>query len=139
MCIIIWNYPLSHTVVNKKKIKEEKKNNKNIISRSVTNGKQYKHQNTLSYSSHFMVKRPVSWINFELARIFFFFFHRWEFHCQICCWIFIVLSHWITRITVRGYICRFIRTYYLDSEPTSLCVYPLMLRAKRKNNKYQFV
>ena len=65
----------------------------------------------------------------------FFFFHRWEFHCQICCWIFIVLSHWITRITVRGYICRFIRTYYLDSEPTSLCVYPLMLRAKRKKQQ----
>ena len=50
------SYPLSHTVVNKKK----KKNNKNNLSRSVTKGKQYKHQNTLSHSSHIMVKRPVS-------------------------------------------------------------------------------
>ena len=32
----------------------------NNLSRSVMNGKQYKHQNTLSYSSQFMVKRPVS-------------------------------------------------------------------------------
>ena len=47
------SYPLSHTVVNKKKRKEEKKkNNENNLSRSVTNGKQYKYQNTLSYSSH---------------------------------------------------------------------------------------
>jgi hypothetical protein len=61
-----------------------------------------------------------------------------EQYNYICC-IFIVLSHWITGVSVRGYICRFIRTYYLDSEPTSLCVYPLMLCAKRKNNKYQFV
>ena len=55
------SYPMSPTVVNKTTTKEEeKKNNKNNLSRSVTNGKQYKHQNTLSYSSHFMVKRPVS-------------------------------------------------------------------------------
>ena len=53
------SYPLSHTVVNKKKIKEkEKKNNKNNLSMSVTNGKQNKHKNT------FMVKRPVSCMNF---------------------------------------------------------------------------
>ena len=59
--VLNMSYPLSHTVVNKKKIKEkEKKNNKNNLSRSVTNGKQYKHQNTLSYSSQFMVKRHMS-------------------------------------------------------------------------------
>ena len=43
------SYPLSHTVVNKKKKKKkrkEKKNNRNKLSRSVANGKQYKHQNT---------------------------------------------------------------------------------------------
>ena len=56
------SYPLSHTVVNKKKKKKgkEKKNNRNKLSRSVVNGKQYKHQHTFSYSSHFIVKRPVS-------------------------------------------------------------------------------
>ena len=53
------SYPLSHTVVNKKKGKE-KKNNRNKLSRSVANGKQYKHQHTFSYSSQFIVKRPVS-------------------------------------------------------------------------------
>ena len=59
--VLNMSYPLSHTVVNKKKKKEEKKeNNQNNLSRSVTNGKQYKHQNTLSYSCHFMVKRPES-------------------------------------------------------------------------------
>ena len=47
-------YSLSHTVVKKKK--KEKKNNKNNLSRLVTNGKQYKHQN----SSQFMVKRHMS-------------------------------------------------------------------------------
>ena len=47
------NYPLSHTVVNKKKKKEkkEKKNNRNKLSRSVANGKHYKHQHTFSHSS----------------------------------------------------------------------------------------
>ena len=49
--VLNMSYALSHTVVNKKKIKGEKKENKNNRSRSVTNGKQYKHQNTLSYSS----------------------------------------------------------------------------------------
>jgi hypothetical protein len=63
--VLNMSYPLSHTVVNKKKIKEkEKKNNKNNLSMSVTNSKQNKHKNTLSYSSHFMVKRPVSCMNF---------------------------------------------------------------------------
>ena len=44
------SYPLSHTVVTKKKKKKrkEKKNNRNKLSRSVANGKQYKHQNILS-------------------------------------------------------------------------------------------
>ena len=59
------SYPLPHTVVNKtkkkkRKEKKRKKNNRNKLSRSVANGKQYKHQNTLSYSSQFIVKRPVS-------------------------------------------------------------------------------
>ena len=49
------SYPLSHTVVNKKKKKERRKKEQ-----SVANGKQYKHQHTLSYSSQFIVKRPVS-------------------------------------------------------------------------------
>jgi hypothetical protein len=44
------------TVVNKTK----NKINKNKLSRSVANGKQLKHQNTLSNSSQFMVKRHVS-------------------------------------------------------------------------------
>ena len=57
--VLKMSYPLSHTVVNKKKGKE-KKNNRNKLSRSVANGKQYKHQHTLSYSSQFIVKRPVS-------------------------------------------------------------------------------
>jgi hypothetical protein len=35
---------------------------------SVMNGKQYKHPNTLSYSSPFMVKRPVSWMNFSTSK-----------------------------------------------------------------------
>ena len=58
------SYSLLHTVVNKKKEKErkekKKKNNRNELSRSVENSKQYKHRNTLSYSSQFIVKRPVS-------------------------------------------------------------------------------
>ena len=56
------SYPLSHTVVNKerKKRKETKKRTIEINFRSVANGKQYKHHNTLSYSSQFIVKRPVS-------------------------------------------------------------------------------
>ena len=55
------SYPLSHTVVNKKKKKrKEKKNSINNLSRSIANGKQYKHQNTLSHSRQFIVKRPVS-------------------------------------------------------------------------------
>ena len=60
--VLKMSYPLSHTVVSKKKKKKgkEKKNNRNKLSRSVANGKQYKHQNALSYSNHFMVKRPVS-------------------------------------------------------------------------------
>ena len=58
-----------------------------------------------------------------------------EQYNYICCWIFIVLSHWITEATVRGYIYRFIRAYYFDSEPTSLCVYLLMFRAKRKKKQ----
>ena len=49
--VLKMSYPLLHTVVNKTKDK---------ISRSVANGKQLKHQNTLSNSSRFMVKRPVS-------------------------------------------------------------------------------
>ena len=59
------SYPLSHTVVNKKKKRKEKKkkNNRNKLSRSVANGKQYKHQHPLSYSSQFIVKRPVSRMN----------------------------------------------------------------------------
>jgi len=28
--------------------------------------------------------------------------------------------------------------HYLDSEPTSICSFSLMLRAKRRSNKYQF-
>ena len=60
--ILKMSYPLSHTVVNKKKKRKEKKkkNNRNKLSRSVANGKQYKHQHPLSYSSQFIVKRPVS-------------------------------------------------------------------------------
>ena len=60
--VLKMSYPLSHTVVNKKKKKKrkEKKNNRNKLSRSVANGKQYKHQHTFSYSSQFIVKRPVS-------------------------------------------------------------------------------
>ena len=61
--ILKMSYPLSHTVANKKKKKEKKrkkKNNRNKLSRSVANGKQYKHQHPLSYSSQFIVKRPVS-------------------------------------------------------------------------------
>ena len=59
--VLKMSYPLSHTVVNKKKQeKKKKKNNRNKLSRSVANGKQYKHQNTLSYSSQSIVKRPVS-------------------------------------------------------------------------------
>ena len=52
--VLKMSYPLSHTVVNKKKKKKgkEKKNNRNKLSRSVANGKQYKHQHTLlSYGS----------------------------------------------------------------------------------------
>ena len=49
-------YPLLHTVVNKAKHKI----NRNKLSRSVANGKQLKHQHTLSNSSQLMVKRPVS-------------------------------------------------------------------------------
>ena len=60
--VLKMSYPLSHTVVNKKKKRKEKKkkNNRNKLSRSVANGKQYKHQHPLSYSSQFIVKRPVS-------------------------------------------------------------------------------
>jgi hypothetical protein len=60
--VLKMSYPLSHTVVNKQKKKKgkEKKINRNKLSMSVANGKQYKHQNTLSYSSQFIVKRPVS-------------------------------------------------------------------------------
>ena len=50
------SYPLLHTVVNKTK----NKINRNKLSMSVANSKQLKHQNTLSNSSQFMVKRPVS-------------------------------------------------------------------------------
>ena len=57
--VLKMSYPLSHTAVSKKKEKSNKKNINNP-SRSVVKGKQYKHQNTFSYSSHFMVKRPVS-------------------------------------------------------------------------------
>ena len=32
------------------------------------NGKQYKHQKTLSYSSQFMVKRHASWMNFWISK-----------------------------------------------------------------------
>jgi hypothetical protein len=60
--VLKMSYPLSHTVVNKKKKKKgkEKKNNRNKLSRSVANGKQSEHQLTFSYSSQFIVKRPVS-------------------------------------------------------------------------------
>ena len=54
--VLKMSYPLLHTVVNKTK----NKINRNKLSRSVANGKQYKHQNTLSYSNQSIVKRPVS-------------------------------------------------------------------------------
>ena len=44
----------------KEKKDKKKRKNRNKLSRSVANGKQYEHQNTLSYSSQFIVKRPVS-------------------------------------------------------------------------------
>ena len=50
------SYPLLYTVVNKTK----NKINRNKLSMSVANGKQLKHQNILSNSSQFMVKRHVS-------------------------------------------------------------------------------
>jgi hypothetical protein len=56
--VLKMSYPLLHTVVNKTKTKN--KINRNKLLRSVANGKQLKHQNTLSNSSQFMVKRPVS-------------------------------------------------------------------------------
>ena len=60
--VLKMSYPLLHTIVQikKKKDKKKEKNNRNKFSRSVANGKQYKYQNTLSYSSQFIVKRPVS-------------------------------------------------------------------------------
>ena len=54
--VLKMSYPLLYSVVNKTK----NKINRNKLSRSVANGKQLKHQNTLSNSSQFMVKRPVS-------------------------------------------------------------------------------
>jgi hypothetical protein len=54
------SYPLSHTVDTTKKQNEKRKKNRNNLSKSVINGKQYKHQNTLAYNSQFMVKRLVS-------------------------------------------------------------------------------
>ena len=53
------------------------------LSRSVPNGKQYKHQNTLSCSSHFMVKRAVSWINFWTCKNICVLFSSLRMHCQI--------------------------------------------------------
>ena len=54
--VLKMGYPLLHTVVNKAK----NKINRNKLSKSVANGKQLKHQNTLLNSNQFMVKRPVS-------------------------------------------------------------------------------
>jgi hypothetical protein len=54
--VLKMSYPLLYTVVNKTK----NKINRNKLSRSVANGKQLKHQNTLSNSGQFMVKRLVS-------------------------------------------------------------------------------
>ena len=44
----------------------------------------------------------------------------------------------LTETTVRGQTCHSTRTYYPDSEPTSLCSFFLMMRAQRRSNKYQF-
>ena len=52
------------------------------------------------------------------------------------CWIFLQCQ--LTETTVRGQTCHSTRTYYPDSEPTRLCSFFLMLRAQRRNNKYQF-
>jgi hypothetical protein len=62
--VLKMSYPLLHTVVNKTK----NKINRNKLLRSVANGKQLKHQNTLSNSSQFMVKRLVSCMNFRTCK-----------------------------------------------------------------------
>ena len=58
--VLKMSYPLSHTVDTTKKQNEKRKKTRNNLSKSVINGKQYKHQNTLAYNSQFMVKRLVS-------------------------------------------------------------------------------
>ena len=43
-----------------------------------------------------------------------------------------------TTETVRGYSRRPTRTHYLNSEPTNLCSFSIMLRAYRSSNTFQF-
>ena len=50
-------------------------------------------------------------------------------------WIFIVLAHW----NINPWIDRVAPLWhYPDSEPISLCSFPLMLRTWQRSNKYQF-
>ena len=50
----------------------------------------------------------------------------------------IFLQCQLTETIVRRQTCHSTRTYYPDSEPTSLCSFFLMLHAQRRSNKYQF-
>ena len=53
-------------------------------------------------------------------------------------WVGLYSASSLKQQSVGRYICRFTRTHYSDSDPTSLCSFSFMLRAMRRSNKYQF-